>query len=102
MNKAAPRIVTEDPEGTAADGSPDAGSERRAHLLQPDDSHDATIEARLDKPTVRELDAMLDAHEAFIAGRSGGGRASLAFKDLSHKDLSGRDLTAIDLTATRL
>jgi uncharacterized protein YjbI with pentapeptide repeats len=49
-----------------------------------------------------ELDAALKRHELYRAGRPGGQRALLSYRDLSRLDLRMKDLTDADLTAADL
>src|ERR1700761_3018952 len=49
-----------------------------------------------------ELEAVIKRHEMYMAGRPGGQRALLSYRDLSKLDLRGRNLTDADLTAADL
>ena len=49
-----------------------------------------------------ELDEVIRRHALFQAGRHGGQRAMLSYRDLSGLDLSGKNLSDGDLTAVTL
>jgi uncharacterized protein YjbI with pentapeptide repeats len=53
----------------------------------------------VDAHTLREA---IDAHQRYLAGRSGGRRLNLTYADLANTSLEGVDLRDADLTGAKL